>query len=88
MLLYYAIATFAAQTTDGPHPAAPYHAIAFKEETARLFCAKIGEVMREIDKGERDNVIDLGTHRRMRGLRHIGAAASRLTERSEGDQGG
>lgn len=80
-LLYYAVATFAAQAKDDRHPSAPYHAVAFTEEVARMFCAKIGEVEREISKAERDNVIDLGTRRSVQGLHDLRSSIALITER-------
>lgn len=85
-LLYYAVATFAAQAKDARHPSAPYHAVAFTEEVARIFCGKIAEVMRDIEKADEGNVISLA-RRRERGLRHIGGAARTILEHSGGTNG-
>ena len=76
-IAYYAFATWAAQERDEQHPSAPYHAIGFTEGVARAWCARIGEIMREIEKAdERD-----GAPRIVRGLRPIGHALGEATRR-------
>lgn len=86
VLLYYAIATLAVQERDARHPGAPYHAVAFTEEVARAFSAKIAEIMRDIEKADEGNVISLA-RRRERGLRHISGAARTILEHSGGTNG-
>lgn len=66
-ILYYAIATLAAQRQDRWHVKAPYHAVAFTEAVARTYGARIREILRDIRRddersGERPRNTDRGMH--------------------------
>lgn len=66
-MVFYAIATLAAQRTDTYHLKAPYHAVAFTEVVARTYIGRIREIMRDVRRdeersGERPRNVGRGMH--------------------------